>query len=750
MPQLLRDVLCIIETFHKYASEDGNKATMTYRELKLLLQGEFGDFLQPHIIHAVERKLNLLDIDSEGTISFDEFVLAIFSLLNLCYRDIQSLLNSEPRKASKSEKPDDVDLQAATRNGQQTGGTLPTQEKVVLPLRMASLAQLSSEEDDAVEHNKVDPSEDIKTHNLLWEASEPSDSKDLEGDEQNQEVVQDVPALEDNRAQLKTSKPIKGSKKTNSSTKGIPREGDKPAKRQSGEQEENLELQQETTQRPSEDQEDATESGIKEHSKAQESFLQREDKVSSKHADLPGKTAARKPSQTQKSTDPGDDSRASETQAPRKDVGGIPPETTNSHEPEDDSNTSETQELPARERKHETKDQPVQGGNRNVSEIPDIRAEREDRRSPKTHGAAGQKEGERKPQLPALEAQTQHGKYQELQGSSKEKDAEKSFDTQDLSSEERSQNHPETKGKSEEEARHTEEGIAEAFVISKNGPAVEGAPGTRERTQELAPLEKQSEEEKNRASKTHDQPIREGEDPKLPVSQNDERSCETPKSLASEESNSSSETSELHVQEDTQSQVDSQEGSVQGGLKNPDPQKQRAPNENSRVQDAVVLSVRGEDVKLPEEQEQPARGEYKSQSSGTKDQGATMKPDGHPEALESTAGGKNSQSLEVETPSHLEDDSPDQISVTHFPGNGVRGKELKVHAPDIKEEEGRAPETRETLLKSLDNDNMTSPKTQLETEEPGTLKEEDESLQEPAEEGDEQQSNEPLSLPQEK
>ncbi|XP_058511723.1 trichohyalin-like protein 1 [Ochotona princeps] len=98
MPGLLRDVLCIIETFHKYAREDGDRATLTHGELKQLLQSEFGDFLQPHVIHAVQRKLNLLGVDSASTIHFDEFVLAIFNLLNFCYFDIQSLLTSEPRQ----------------------------------------------------------------------------------------------------------------------------------------------------------------------------------------------------------------------------------------------------------------------------------------------------------------------------------------------------------------------------------------------------------------------------------------------------------------------------------------------------------------------------------------------------------------------------------------------------------------------------------------------------------------------------
>lgn len=46
MPQLLRDILCVIETFHKYAREDGGVATLTCTELKQLIQSEFEDILQ--------------------------------------------------------------------------------------------------------------------------------------------------------------------------------------------------------------------------------------------------------------------------------------------------------------------------------------------------------------------------------------------------------------------------------------------------------------------------------------------------------------------------------------------------------------------------------------------------------------------------------------------------------------------------------------------------------------------------------
>lgn len=53
MPRLLGDVLCVIETFHKYATEDGEEATLTSRDLKRLVQDEFGDVLQVRTRRAV-------------------------------------------------------------------------------------------------------------------------------------------------------------------------------------------------------------------------------------------------------------------------------------------------------------------------------------------------------------------------------------------------------------------------------------------------------------------------------------------------------------------------------------------------------------------------------------------------------------------------------------------------------------------------------------------------------------------------
>ncbi|XP_042537444.1 trichohyalin-like protein 1 [Dipodomys spectabilis] len=760
MPHLLRNVLCVIETFHKYAREDGDKATLTCRELKQLLQGEFGDLLQPHIIHAVERNLNHLDIDSDGTIYFDEFVTALFSLLNLCYHEIQALLHLGSSQVSKSEKPDDVDLQAASQNGHQTARTLPSQEKMDLPAEMSAAAQFSHEEDEAVEHNRTDPQEDIKTYNLPWEAYEPNDPKNqhLEGDEQDQEQSQDTPALGHNRTPLKISKLTEESKHT-SSTKDIPREEDRPVRRQSDtkirdwsrEQKEYLKIQ-ETTQKLLEDQEVAAEKGIKSHSKTQEPFLQRKDRIRLETTVLPGQAATRKPFHIQKSTDPEDDGRIPETQEPGKDADRRLPETTNLGEPEIESRTSESQDC-----EHETKGWPAQVSHRKVSDTIDMRAETNKRQNPEAHETAEQTETERKTQAPIVKAQIQDGKDQEFQGSSKQKDTEKGSAIQDLSSEEENQDHPELEGASvsEEDLRHAEEGIAEGFVPSKDDPATEKIPGTRETTQELAPLRKQFEGKRGKSTKTHDTPIKEEDDydrkcNKLSVTQVDEESCEMPKNLTPEEVNNSSKTGELHVQQDSRGQVDSCRRTLQEGHpNNSDLQKQRVPDEDSRVDNTGVLSAR-EDVQLPEEQRQPTREGHKSLRSGTESPGVTVEPDQYTESQKFTAGGQNRRSLEAGIAGGLDAHSPGHVSVPKIPGKESDRKELKVQGPETEEEEGGTPVTQETLFKSLDEDKSAFSKTHLKTEEPATLEEEDEGPQEPVGEGDNWQSNKSFSLLQEK
>ncbi|XP_028717775.1 trichohyalin-like protein 1 [Peromyscus leucopus] len=628
MSRLLRGVFCVIETFHKYASEDADhKAKLTRRELRQLLEGEIRNFLQPHVFHAVERKLNLLDIDRDGAISFEEFLLEIFSLLNLFYFDMSSL-NTEPRPMSKSEKMDDADLLATTRRSQQVVGVGPTQERLVF----SSSAQPSHEEGQAGEHSKTSPREDVKTHNLPRKVSESSDPENQHPEEDGQEVAQDVPATEYDGVQFKRNMPGEVSKQSSNPTQAIPKEGDKSVKRQCG-----TTLSDHMAQRPSEDEEHATEKSIKKHSTTQDPFPQKEDRAMSEHTDLSIEVAAGKPSHTQKVIELMDDTRISETQEPEKDAGRTPPETTNLEDPKADR-TSETHELPEQERKRETRNQSAQSGSRNDSET-----------SSRGKRGEGRKGEERKTGPPAPEAQAQGEKCEEFSGSRRGNSAGKGSGTQGLSSEEGNQNLPEIKEEpiSGKEARHSEGDTADTFLTNKNSPAAEETLGTRESSRELAPLEKQSQGKNQRATRTPDKPVRkqdhrEGEDPELAVAQSGEGSCETPNSLAPEVGNSSSDSGELQVPGDLPSQEDTHGDAKQGNdNNNPDPQKQGVPGKSSRVQEAVVVSIQ-EDRQLPEEQEQPAREKQRGP-------GAAVEPSEGGEAQESTAGGENRKSPEAES-----------------------------------------------------------------------------------------------------
>ncbi|XP_005331488.4 trichohyalin-like protein 1 [Ictidomys tridecemlineatus] len=533
MPRLLRSVLCVIETFHKYSREDGDKARLTCRELKRLLQGEFGDFLQPHVMHAVERNLSLVDSDKDGTISFDEFVLAIFSLLNLCYVDIQSLRSAEPRQVSKSEKNPDEEL-----------------------------------------------------------------------------------------------------------------------------------------------------------------------------ADLPEPAAARNPPETQRSSDTEDESGTSVVQEPEKDAAGSLPETRGWEEPEACGRASKTPEPPAQGRGRETTDPPAQGGSRSVPEPPDVGAQGEEGARSAAQKGRGRV---------AQEAHSQDG--QRLQEPSRERDAETRSGTRFPGSEGRNQGRPET-GKAPipgEEAKDAED-----------GPAAEGTPAAPGRTRESGPPGRPSaghgRGETGRAAGTGDQPVR--EDPELPP--NAEGSCETPDGPAPQEGHLGSERRELRVRGRSQGHVDPHRGSVQGAHRDhPDAQKQGPPGDHG-VREAAVLSVRGEDGQLPEEQGQSARGEHKSRGSGTKDPGVAVERQGPPEAQETTAGGEDRKFPEA--------DLTDQVSVMQLPKENSR-KGVKVQDPKTKEEKGGAPEAQEPLLKSQDEDDPVSPETHLEAGEHATLEEEDGSPQKQEGEG---------------
>ncbi|XP_052036900.1 LOW QUALITY PROTEIN: trichohyalin-like protein 1 [Apodemus sylvaticus] len=636
MSRLLRGIFCVVEIFHRYAGEDGdNQATLTRRELRQLLEGEIGDFLQPHVFRAMERKLNLLDFDRDDTISFEEFILAIFSLSNPSYFDI-SLLHSEPRLMSKSEKMDAVDFGAIAGNTKQVVGVGPTQERLIFPSEVASSDQPSNEEGEVGEEPTVSPREDIKTHSLSRNVSEPNDPENQQPKEDAQEVTQNVPATEYDGVQFKRNTGVQAPKQSPSPTQEIPGERSRPSRRQS-----DTVISDHMIQRPTEDEKYA--------SSTQDPLLQKEDKATgSVHTGVPVIAATGKSSQTREVFEPTDDTRLSETQETGKDAGRIPPKPTNLKEPKADTRASQSHRLPAQEREQETRDQSVQSQSRNASET-SSRGELEEEEARKEHEGITRS--------PEPEVETRDEKCQEFSGSWRENDAKKVSAVQEPNSKEGNQNLPEIKEESisGKEARNSEEDTVDAFAINRNSPAAEETLGTRERSQELAPLEKQSQGKKHGTTRTHDKPIRKQdhnveEDPELSATQSDEGFCETPNSLAPEVGESSSEPAEPGVPGDSQSQLDHHGDAQQENYNNsPDPEKQGAPGESSREQGAVVLSIQ-EDGQLPEELDQPARErKHDGLSSRTKGgPGAAVEPSEGGEVQEATAGSENRKSIEAE------------------------------------------------------------------------------------------------------
>ncbi|XP_004618199.2 trichohyalin-like protein 1 [Sorex araneus] len=730
MPQLLRDILYVIETFYNYAKEDGNKATLTCRELKQLIQGEFGDILQPSVIHAVERKLDLLDIDSDGNITFEEFLLAIFNLLNLCYLDIQSLLNSEARPMSKSgEKPDDVVLQTNTRTCQMTKEILTMQDKEQLPSGTESSTQLSPDERGEDEYNRAEQQGDIKTCRLPEELSWISVHRNQHlVEEQSQDGSQEAHTGENNEVQLETNKATAGH--TGSSTKQvgqdkeIPGERNEPGRGQSdwetrqqfGGKGGNLGIQsspqEATTQKPFRDQEADLEMNVKEHNKIQ--AVQEKDDLRSEQ------TIAQKSCLTQKLTEPEDKRKKSETEEAKK----TPSETKNSAYGADTD--SEIQEPPAQK----TKELPVQGGGRSASETPDVRGKRKERRDPDVCGIEEQRESERKTQPLGLVDQTQ--KYQEHQESLKERDTQKCSMAQELSLEGRKKNHPEIERVAvpAEGARLAEKSKAETLSDEHALAAAAGALGPRDRKQELEPLENKSGTKNERTDQTSDKSVNEdggyqGQDHEPTVTKIDERSSKTCSSPVPKARNSSSETSNLSVQGKSQRPADALGESVQENRNsNPDTQEQVTQDEENVTQEIVVHSDREEDEQLTEEQRLPVDVKHQNnQSSGTKDPGPARESSRYLECQESLEEGKNTKSLKMEVPGALEKDLTDQFSVTELAAKENSRKEIQVLIASTREDEGETPNIKKNLVKSINENNSASSKTHLETQEPATWKE---------------------------
>ncbi|XP_017280500.1 S100 calcium binding protein T [Kryptolebias marmoratus] len=75
----------MIQTFHQYSGNEGDKYTLSRAELKELLTTELGNYLgNAQDKEAVDKVMNDLDSNNDGEVDFTEFVILVGALTVAC------------------------------------------------------------------------------------------------------------------------------------------------------------------------------------------------------------------------------------------------------------------------------------------------------------------------------------------------------------------------------------------------------------------------------------------------------------------------------------------------------------------------------------------------------------------------------------------------------------------------------------------------------------------------------------------
>ncbi|XP_041845016.1 S100 calcium binding protein T isoform X1 [Melanotaenia boesemani] len=75
----------MIQTFHKYSGNEGDKYTLSRAELKEMLTAELGNYLgNAQDKEAVDKVMGDLDSNNDGEVDFTEFIILVGALTVAC------------------------------------------------------------------------------------------------------------------------------------------------------------------------------------------------------------------------------------------------------------------------------------------------------------------------------------------------------------------------------------------------------------------------------------------------------------------------------------------------------------------------------------------------------------------------------------------------------------------------------------------------------------------------------------------
>ncbi|XP_039219375.1 trichohyalin-like protein 1 [Crotalus tigris] len=100
MSYFLDSVCTIVGIFHKYARCQHGNLALNRREMKMLIQKEFGEVLEvstncgdeglnPCDPQIIELTFKLLDVNGDSLVDFNEYLIFVFQIAKGCYRYLQ-------------------------------------------------------------------------------------------------------------------------------------------------------------------------------------------------------------------------------------------------------------------------------------------------------------------------------------------------------------------------------------------------------------------------------------------------------------------------------------------------------------------------------------------------------------------------------------------------------------------------------------------------------------------------------------